>query len=95
MDLRAFQQTIADTYLERDRRRGTDATFLHLTEEIGELARALRTGDRENLVHELGDVQAWLASVANLVEVPLSDAADRFSAGCPACGSIPCRCPFP
>jgi NTP pyrophosphatase (non-canonical NTP hydrolase) len=95
VDLGTLQQTIADTYLERDRRRGTDATFLHLAEEIGELARALRTGDRENQIHELGDVQAWLASVANLVDVRLPDAADRFSRGCPACGSIPCRCPFP
>jgi NTP pyrophosphatase (non-canonical NTP hydrolase) len=85
---------MADLYEERDVARGVDATFRWLTEEVGELARAIRNGDRENLTHEVGDVLAWLASIANLVDVQLEEAASRYADGCPKCGSTPCRCPL-
>ena len=93
MELGALQASIRRTYLERDERRGRDATFRRLAEELGELARALRTGDRDNLVHEFGDVLAWLASLANLLEVDLEDATRRYTHVCPRCGSSPCTCP--
>jgi NTP pyrophosphatase (non-canonical NTP hydrolase) len=93
MDISTLQATVGRTFLERDARRGADATFRWLTEEVGELARALRTGDRENLVHEFGDVLAWVASLANLLDVNLEDAADRYARGCPRCGASPCACP--
>ena len=92
MEIAAFQQTLRDTYLERDSRRETDATFRWLTEEVGELARAIR--DHDHLVHEIGDVLAWLTSVANLVGVDLEAAAFRYANGCPRCGRIPCACEF-
>ena len=63
-----FQDVIRRTYLERDRDRGLDGTFRWLVEEVGEFARSLRTGDHGNRMHEAGDVFAWLASVANLVD---------------------------
>lgn len=94
MDLGEFQRTIGQTYLERDRRRGTDGTFRWLVEEVGELARSLRSDDPAALRHELGDVIAWTASVANLVGVDLQDAVARYATGCPRCGAIPCRCPM-
>ena len=78
--------------LERDRARGIDGTFRWLVEEVGELARGLRTGDHENLVHEFGDVLAWLGSVANLTGVDLEEAAARYATGCPRCGRVPCAC---
>jgi NTP pyrophosphatase (non-canonical NTP hydrolase) len=81
-------------YRERDGARGTDATFRWLTEEIGELARAIRKGDEVNLVHEFGDVLAWLASLANLLHVDLEDAVARYADGCPRCGLTPCDCPL-
>ena len=92
MDIADLQSTLRHTYYERDAGRGRDATFRWLTEEIGELARALRTDDRDNLVHEFGDVLAWLASLANVAGVSLDDAARRYAAGCPRCGASPCRC---
>ena len=64
-----------------------------MTEEVGELARALRTGDRQNLEQEFSDVLAWLGSLANLLEVDLEAAAARFASGCPKCGGTPCECP--
>jgi NTP pyrophosphatase (non-canonical NTP hydrolase) len=93
MDLREFQATMRTTYLDRDSARGRDATFRWLTEEVGELAKAMRTGDRDNLQHEFGDVLAWLTSLANVEGVELSDAAARYAHGCPRCQASQCRCP--
>ena len=55
---------MARTYGERDLARGRDATVAWLAEELGELARAARKGTPEEQLHELGDVLAWLASLA-------------------------------
>ena len=63
-----------------------------LAEELGELARAVRKGSREEQLHELGDVLAWLASLADQLGLSLADAAARYAQGCPRCGSIPCEC---
>jgi NTP pyrophosphatase (non-canonical NTP hydrolase) len=94
MDVRELQSTIARIYLERDRARGTDATFRWLTEEVGELARALRKADRANLELEFSDVLAWLSSLANLLEVDLATVMERYAHGCPRCGTSPCGCPM-
>jgi len=48
MDLPTLQVLMRETYGERDRARGSDATFRWLTEEVGELARALRKEDGAN-----------------------------------------------
>lgn len=92
MEIRELQETMRATYVERDATRGRDATFRWLTEEVGELARALRMGDRDNLIHEFGDVLAWLTSLANLEGVDLEVAAARYAEGCPRCGLRPCGC---
>ncbi len=92
MDITDLQDTLRRTYFERDSKRGADATFRWLTEEVGELARALRKGTPENVIHEFGDVLAWLASLANLAGVDLEQAAARYANGCPKCGHIPCVC---
>lgn len=80
------------TYGERDAARGTPATIAWLTEEVGELARAVRKGGREEQLHELSDVLAWIASLANQLGLSLDEAVSRYSQGCPKCGAIPCRC---
>ncbi len=92
MEISELQAALRRTYYRRDARRGRDGTFRWLAEEVGELARALRTGDRDQLVHEFGDVLAWLGSLANLVGVDLEEAAGRYAAGCPRCGRSPCGC---
>lgn len=93
MDLAEFQDVMERTYGERDRARGLPATVAHLAEEVGELARAARKGSREEQVHELGDVLAWVASLAAQLDIPLDEAVERHRAGCPKCGSSPCACP--
>lgn len=92
MEISELQRVLRETYYERDLKRGKDATFRWLAEEVGELARALRTGDPENLAHEFGDVLAWLTSLANLAGVDLERALARYAKGCPRCGRIPCGC---
>jgi NTP pyrophosphatase (non-canonical NTP hydrolase) len=93
MQLAEFQALMATTYGERDRARGIEATVAWLTEELGELARAVRKGTREEQLHEAGDVLAWLASLTEQLGLSLEDAAARYSNGCPRCGARPCRCP--
>ncbi len=94
MEISELQQTMRRTYYERDAKRGRDATFRWLTEEVGELARALRHGERDELRHEFSDVLAWLTSLANLAGIDLDEAASRYAGGCPKCGHAPCDCPF-
>ena len=48
MELAELQQRIAATYGERDAARGVPATVAWLTEELGELAQAVRKGTTED-----------------------------------------------
>ena len=93
VDLTDFQQLMADTYGERDRARGLSTTVAWLAEELGELSQAVRKGDKDAQLHELGDVLAWLASLADQLDLSLDEAAARYAAGCPRCGLRPCACP--
>jgi len=92
MELDDLQRLMVATYGERDRSRGIPATVAWLTEELGELAQAVRKGSSEEQLHELGDVLAWLASLADQLGLSLDDAVARYADGCPRCGSSPCRC---
>uniref|UniRef100_A0A7C4FID5 Nucleotide pyrophosphohydrolase n=1 Tax=Ignisphaera aggregans TaxID=334771 RepID=A0A7C4FID5_9CREN len=69
MRLKCVQEFIRSEYFDRDSKRGLFATFTWLVEEVGELAEALLSGDRESIEEELADVLAWTISVANLVGV--------------------------
>jgi NTP pyrophosphatase (non-canonical NTP hydrolase) len=93
MRLVELQELMAETYGARDRARGREATVAWLAEEVGELARAVRKGSRAEQEHELGDVLAWLASLAGQLGVELEAAAARYADGCPRCGARPCACP--
>ncbi|MFN8049836.1 MAG: MazG nucleotide pyrophosphohydrolase domain-containing protein [Acidimicrobiales bacterium] len=78
MEIAAFQQLMADLYGEADTERGIPATVAWLCEEMGELAQAVRKGTPEQQLHELGDVIAWLASLAGQLGLSLEDAANRY-----------------
>ena len=93
MDLADLQTRMDALYGERDRARGVEATVAWLAEELGELARAVRKGSPDEQRHELGDVLAWLASLANQLGLSLDHAAARYADGCPKCGATPCACP--
>lgn len=78
MEIREFQQLMETLYGTADRERGIPATVAWLCEELGELAQAVRKGTLDEQRHELGDVLAWLASLANQLELSLEDAAARY-----------------
>jgi len=59
---------------------------------MGELARAVRKGTADEQSHEIGDVLAWLASLANQLGIDLDEAVARYAGGCPKCGGNPCAC---
>lgn len=92
MDLTDLQHVIERTYGERDRARGVPSTVAWLAEEMGELAQAVRKGNREQQIHEFGDVLAWVATLANQMGIDLAEAAARYAEGCPTCSVCPCRC---
>ena len=65
-------------YGEADRDRGLAPTVAWLCEEVGELAQAVRKGTPEQQLHELGDVLAWVASLANQLDLSLEEALQRY-----------------
>jgi len=80
-----FQSLIKTMYFDKDQARGIPATFLWLTEEIGELASALR---------ETESAQEVAKEIANVAEVDLSKALfEKYGAGCPGCEQFECSCP--
>jgi len=93
ISLSEFQQLIRRMYLEKDLARGVDGTFMWLMEEVGELAAALRKGTHDEQVLEFADVLAWLATIANVAGVDLTEAVmQKYGAGCPGCGHFVCTC---
>lgn len=92
MDIEGFQKRIEEMYLEKDAKRGLAKTFMWFTEEVGELSRALRENNREELKKEFADVLAWLFSLASLSGVRMEETLIKYAAGCPVCKHIPCLC---
>jgi NTP pyrophosphatase (non-canonical NTP hydrolase) len=78
MHLAEVQDLMDRLYGHDDRNRGIPATVAWLCEELGELAQAVRKGTSEQQLHELGDVLAWLASLANQLDLSLEDAIQRY-----------------
>ena len=93
MTIAELQGLIEKMYSDKDRKRGTPATFLWLSEEIGELATALREGTHEEQCEEFADVIAWLVTLANINDVDLTAALTaKYGTGCPGCGRLICDC---
>lgn len=94
VSLTDLQSLIHKMYFDKDEARGVDGTFMWLMEEVGELAAALREDDHQNKMEEFADVLAWLATIANVAGVDLSEAVkQKYGDGCPGCGQLVCTCP--
>ena len=78
MELAEVQTLMDRLYGDADRERGVPATVAWLCEELGELAQAVRKGTPDQQLHELGDVLAWLASLANQCGITLDEAMERY-----------------
>lgn len=93
MELKKAQQLMLRLYGERDRRRGTEGTFMWLVEEPGELSEAVRKRDIFNIKGEFADVLAWLLSLANVLNVDLTESfKEKYDSICPSCKNAPCIC---
>jgi NTP pyrophosphatase (non-canonical NTP hydrolase) len=79
MHISEFQRIIAKKYEKRDRQRGVPATFMWFIEEVGELATALASNDQKNKQEEFADVFAWLCTLANINDVNLEEACDKYT----------------
>lgn len=88
-----FQSLIERIYFERDNARGTQGTLLWFVEEVGELVRAIRRQERDNLEEEFADVYAWLATLASIHGIDLEEIGrKKYGEGCPKCSAVPCDC---
>jgi NTP pyrophosphatase (non-canonical NTP hydrolase) len=79
MTIKEFQDLIRQRYYPTDSKRGTPGTFLWFVEEVGELASALAGSDQANKEEEFADVLAWLCTLANINEVDLEKAIEKYT----------------
>ncbi len=79
MNISEFQRLISKKYEKRDRERGTPRTFMWFIEEVGELATALASNDQKNIEEEFADVFAWLCTLANISDVNLEKACNKYT----------------
>jgi NTP pyrophosphatase (non-canonical NTP hydrolase) len=77
--IREFQKLISDRYEKTDRERGVPKTFMWFIEEVGELSTALAGNDRENQSEEFADVLAWLCTLANISDIDLETAIEKYT----------------
>jgi len=95
MRIREFQEMMRRVYFHRDSERGAKGTYEWLLEEVGELGEAMKEGDTRALEDEFADVLAWLASLANILNVNLEEAAiKKYNNRCPKCQKARCECSF-
>ncbi|MCJ7424227.1 nucleotide pyrophosphohydrolase [Candidatus Bathyarchaeota archaeon] len=95
MQVRQFQEMMRRLYFRRDSKRGVTGTYEWLVDEIEELREALSMDDKQALENEFADAFAWLASLANIVDIDLERAAlNKYDNKCPKCRLSPCQCAF-
>jgi NTP pyrophosphatase (non-canonical NTP hydrolase) len=95
MHIHEFQDMMKRLYFKRDSARGVEGTFNWLVDEVAELGEELKVTDRAATEKEFADVIAWLASLANIMEVDLEKAAiNKYNNICPKCQRSPCNCTF-
>jgi NTP pyrophosphatase (non-canonical NTP hydrolase) len=90
--IKDFQDMMRRIYFHRDSKRGARGTYDWLVEEVGELGEAMKKDDRKALRDEFADVLAWLASLANVANVDLESASNKYNGKCPKCSQSPCNC---
>ncbi len=95
MQISEFQEMMKTLYGPRDTVRGADGTYTWLFDEVLELGKELKGSDRVAIEKEFADVLAWLASLANIIDIDLEKAAlSKYPHKCPKCQRSPCQCRF-
>ncbi|MFQ6086704.1 MAG: MazG nucleotide pyrophosphohydrolase domain-containing protein [Candidatus Bathyarchaeia archaeon] len=93
MHICEFQDMMRQIYFHHDSKRGARGTYLWLVEEVEELGEAIKGKDKRALEDEFADALAWLASLANVADINLEEAAmKKYNQRCPKCKRAPCEC---
>lgn len=95
MQIHEFQEMMKRIYFHRDSRREVEKTYKWLMDEVEELGSAIKERKMKAIKDEFADVLAWLASLANVLQVDLETSAiTKYNNKCPKCQKTPCQCPF-
>jgi NTP pyrophosphatase (non-canonical NTP hydrolase) len=95
MHIHEFQEMMRRIYFHRDSKRGAKGTYDWLKDEVNELGDAMKENNTKALRNEFADVLAWLASLANVLEINLEKATlTKYNGTCPKCQKTTCRCLF-
>ncbi len=94
MRIEEAQEMMRRVYFERDQVRGLEGTLKRTYDELQELREAIESEeDKIAIADEIADVFAWLCSLANLLEIDVSDAFyKKYSDVCSKCKKSPCDC---
>ena len=89
-----WQKHLDRIYGARNRIRTNSETWYRMLEEIGEVLQAARPPSLSAIEATLPDLFVWLAALADVEDVSLTDAVgNRFAYGCPYCGAAEnCSC---
>ncbi|MHA2023142.1 MAG: MazG nucleotide pyrophosphohydrolase domain-containing protein [Candidatus Thorarchaeota archaeon] len=95
MKIEEAQDLMRRVYLERDKARGMKGALHRTFQELEELNDAILNNENiEAIAGEIADVFAWLCSLANLLDIDISDAFHKkYTDACSKCKKVPCDCP--
>jgi NTP pyrophosphatase (non-canonical NTP hydrolase) len=96
MKIEDAQEMMRKIYFERDKARGLRGTLRRTSEELNELREAILHGKGlSSMEEEMADVFAWLCSLANLLNINISNAFyAKYTDACSKCKKSPCACPI-
>ena len=84
--LARWQEMFEELYGERNSHKTVEEVFLHVVEEAGELAEALRKDTLDEIKENIPDVFAWLCSFATHRKLNLEEVVwHKFPNVCPYC----------
>ena len=94
MRIEEAQEMMRRVYFERDQVRGLEGTLKRTYDELEELKDAIDSSDtKATIADEVADVFAWLCSLANLLEIDVSEAFyKKYHNACSKCKKSPCDC---
>lgn len=79
-NLKEWQEMFAKIYPRNPQGYSQQSNFIHLIEEVGEVAEGyrLRYFHPDNLSNELADVMTWIFGIANLIDARAKDSPSYF-----------------
>lgn len=94
MRIEEAQEMMRRVYFEKDQVRGLEGTLKRTYDELEELKDAIDSSDtKAAIADEVADVFAWLCSLANLLEIDVSEAFyKKYHNVCSKCKKSPCDC---